>query len=433
MANVILITPTDMAGLSTSAGGAGGVSLGTEYDLTYPSNDAVYLVGYNISILNEQGIVRSAFVDTGDPGVLPNIGITGIQFNITHDFVLLLIIGEIRGVVSTLLSGNDTLTGSFGDDVFAGFGGNDTFFGGLGNDTFLGGTGINTVSYANAPAGLFAGIGAAAFNTGDAAGDSYFQIQNLTGSQFADILYGDGSANVLSGLAGDDKLVGIGGADRLDGGAGSDTAGYDASSAAGVRADLLLPGTNTGEAAGDTYISIENLAGSSFNDQLFGDNAGNVISGIMYPASASGADQLSGRGGNDILFGYDGNDRLDGGLGIDRLTGGPGNDIFRFDTVPNTSKNRDVITDFANAVGNNDTVQLNDAVFAKLGAGGTRPLNPAFFHAGPAAADANDHIIYNKATGALFYDTNGNAAGGVILVATLTNHAILTAADFVVL
>jgi len=47
--------------------------------------------------------------------------------------------------------------------------------------------------------------------------------------------------------------------------------------------------------------------------------------------------------------------------------------------------------------------------FAKLGANGA--LKPAFFHVGATAADADDHIIYNKATGALIYDANGNAAG----------------------
>jgi len=39
----------------------------------------------------------------------------------------------------------------------------------------------------------------------------------------------------------------------------------------------------------------------------------------------------------------------------------------------------------------------------------------------------------NHATGALFYDSNGNAAGGVTQLATLTNHPVLAANDFVVI
>jgi Ca2+-binding RTX toxin-like protein len=59
-------------------------------------------------------------------------------------------------------------------------------------------------------------------------------------------------------------------------------------------------------------------------------------------------------------------------------------------------------------------------------------LKPAFFHAGKTAHDANDHVVYDQATGALFYDANGNQAGGVTLFAILTTKPVLTAADFVV-
>jgi Ca2+-binding RTX toxin-like protein len=211
----------------------------------------------------------------------------------------------------------------------------------------------------------------------------------------------DDRATISAALAGNDTFVGSNKTDYLDGFRGNDTM--------------------NGNAGNDT------LFGNVGNDTLLGGLGNDLLNG------GTGADKLTGGAGIDTLLGGTGNDTLAGGLGLDRLTGGPGNDIFRFDTVPNTAINRDVITDFANAAGNNDTIQLNDAVFSKLGAGGTRALNADFFHAGPAATDANDHIIYNKATGALFYDTNGNLAGGVIQIAILTNHAMLTTADFVVL
>jgi Ca2+-binding RTX toxin-like protein len=60
-------------------------------------------------------------------------------------------------------------------------------------------------------------------------------------------------------------------------------------------------------------------------------------------------------------------------------------------------------------------------------------LNPLFFHAGAAAADANDFIVYNQANGLLSYDVNGNAAGGAIAIAVLVNHPVLAANDFVVI
>jgi hypothetical protein len=52
---------------------------------------------------------------------------------------------------------------------------------------------------------------------------------------------------------------------------------------------------------------------------------------------------------------------------------------------------------------------------------------------GAAAHDADDRIVYNKVSGALMHDSNGLAAGGVTLLAVLTNKPTLTAADFVVI
>ena len=156
--------------------------------------------------------------------------------------------------------GDDTITGSSGADTILGFSGNDTLIGGAGGDVLNGGAGNDTASYAPRPP-VFAGLEGANAN-GAAAGDSYIAVENLIGSAFNDILYGNGVANNLSGGAGNDVLVGKGGGDRFDGGIGSDTVAYDASfpnANFAIRADLLSPSANTGDAAGDVYISIENL------------------------------------------------------------------------------------------------------------------------------------------------------------------------------
>ena len=52
---------------------------------------------------------------------------------------------------------------------------------------------------------------------------------------------------------------------------------------------------------------------------------------------------------------------------------------------------------------------------------------------GTVAADANDYLVYNQATGALFYDADGNGAGAAVQIALLGTHPVLTNADFVVI
>jgi serralysin len=116
---------------------------------------------------------------------------------------------------------------------------------------------------------------------------------------------------------------------------------------------------------------------------------------------------------------------LNGQLGPDRLTGGAGPDVFVFGTALGHG-NVDQLVDFAPA----DTIDLYHAVFHGLPHG---HLAASAFFVGASAHDANDRIVYNRATGALLFDANGSTPGGAIPFATVLNHAALTAADFFVI
>ncbi len=137
---------------------------------------------------------------------------------------------------------------------------------------------------------------------------------------------------------------------------------------------------------------------------------------------------LTGNAGANVLDGGAGadNDMLNGGTGKDTLTGGAGKDTFFFNAALSAA-NSDKINDFSVA---DDTVRLENAAFTALKATGA--LASAAFYVGAAAHDASDRIIYNKTTGALSYDSNGNAAGGAVQFATLAKGLALTNADFVV-
>jgi Ca2+-binding RTX toxin-like protein len=151
---------------------------------------------------------------------------------------------------------------------------------------------------------------------------------------------------------------------------------------------------------------------------------------INVNASALSSDvTITGNAGANILTGGSGNDTLNGGLGNDTLTGGLGQDTFVFSTALNATSNRDNITDF-NVV--QDQIALENAIFTSLGLT-TGVLSASNFVSGAAAADANDWIIYNPDTGALFYDSNGSVTGGSVQIATLAAGLSLTHNDFLII
>ncbi|MEQ1950590.1 calcium-binding protein [Mesorhizobium sp. CN2-181] len=307
--------------------------------------------------------------------------------------------------------GNDWLMGGNWIDRLFGDTGDDILEGGSFEDYLSGGAGSDTASYATAGARVVAQLLTPANNEGDAAGDTYNSIEHIIGSDFDDGLVGTAGGNKLDGGKGADRIFGIDGndiltggegADYLSGGLGTDTASY-AAAAARVTVSLANPVINTGDAAGDTFNSIENLTGSAFDDYVYGNSAANVIKGAA---------------GNDIVKGYAGNDTLSGGSGAD---------IFVFNSALNAASNVDTVTDYDVAA---DTIWLDVRFFAALSTG---TLAAAAFrkNATGLAEDADDRIVFNTDTGELFYDGDGNGASVSTLFAKLTAGLALTNVDFV--
>lgn len=374
---------------------------------------------------------------------------------------------SLRGTAggNTILggSGNDRLTGRGGPDLLFGQAGNDQLFGGDGDDALNGGSGADRLSggegadrasYTESQGGVVVDLQRPGSNTGEARGDTYFDIEGIVGSRLSDDLRGDDAANSLLGGDGSDRIDGRGGndrisgqggvddlrggsgddelnggadEDRLDGGSGTDTAVYSDSSSR-VIADLAEASSNTGEADGDRYSSVENLIGSRGDDELNGTDAANRLEGgtggdIM--RGREGNDRLDGQQDDDILLGGAGQDELIGGAGTDILTGGPDSDRFIFNAALG-SGNVDEITDYT--VGT-DQFFLQRQRFSGL-ADGELPANA--FVIGSSASTTAHRIIYDDTSGNVFFDADGAGGSNAVRFASLEASLALTNADFMV-
>ncbi|HEY5711919.1 MAG TPA: hypothetical protein VIT38_08495, partial [Allosphingosinicella sp.] len=143
--------------------------------------------------------------------------------------------------------------------------------------------------------------------------------------------------------------------------------------------------------------------------------------------SGTAAINLTGNELGNQLWGNDGANILNGGAGNDVLFGFGGADTFAFATALGAG-NVDVVGDFAHGT---DKIALDDAVFA--GIGGLGALSASAFVTGTAAGDADDRIIFDSATGNIYFDADGNGAGAQVLFANVGVGSTLTASDFQVI
>ncbi len=316
-----------------------------------------------------------------------------------------LLIGDAAANRLEGLAGDDTLLGGDGDDMLYGGDGDDSLDGGAGADVLEGGAGrdllygganSDTASYRSAGGPVYVNLTTGNGALGDALGDRLASIENLDGSAYADTLVGNGSANRLGGGDGDDFLTGQGGndwleggpgADRLKGDGGSDWAVYTASAAA-VTVDLATGRGTGGEAEGDTYRGMENVAGSAAGDVLIGSSAANRLEGN------DGDDTLSGGAGADTLVGGDGDDVITGGRGTDTLDGGAGDDLFVFaagdgsDRIEGFELARDMISIIAATTAFEQLAVTGTSLGASIGYGDGDTILLVGIGAGEVGADA---------------------------------------------
>ncbi|MBK5510981.1 calcium-binding protein [Pseudomonas sp. TH15] len=228
------------------------------------------------------------------------------------------------GAGSSLLN-VEKVIGSSGADHFTANSGGLTLAGGMGDDVYT----INSVGVTvEEIEGYMGGTDQVYTNLSELHLGAF--VENLTYTGTGDFTgYGNDESNIIISGAGNDVLSGGKGWDVLNGGAGIDIVSY-ADSKEGLTASLGWA-PRSGDAVYHTYIDIEGLRGSQFDDQLYGDSGDNI---------------LEGGAGFDMLYGGDGNDHIYGGLASgldtqgyasDRLSGGAGDDVIVSDAFDVTS------------------------------------------------------------------------------------------------
>jgi len=295
-------------------------------------------------------------------------------------------------------AGNLKATGNAADNVIIGNSGNNSLIGLGGADTLDGGSGVDTVLYSASHAAVNVSLATGTGSGGDAQGDSLSNIENVTGSSYADTIEGSSGNNVLKG------------------GSGTDTLSY-AHAASGVAVNLSLTTAQaTGGAGTDSVSSFENLTGSDFNDSLTGSTTANVLTGGNGNDTmdgGAGGDKLLGGNGGDQLIGGDGNDSLTGGGGADILTGGLGTDRFIFTAAADTpaGAGADRIADFNHA--ESDKIDLS-------------AIDANTVTAGDQAFTFIDNQPFHHVSGELHYVSNPN---GIVIEGDVNGDGV---ADFAV-
>jgi Ca2+-binding RTX toxin-like protein len=195
--------------------------------------------------------------------------------------------------------------------------------------------------------------------------------------------------------------------------------------------DAINEVSNSGTDEVQSYISYT-LANNLENLTLLGSSAINAKgNGLNNTILGNGNNNgLDGLAGNDRLDGGAANDTISGGAGNDILIGGDGNDVFIFNATLNVKSNLDNIADFTTE---SDKIHLSKAIFKAFATIGY--LSEAAFYTSADALkghDNDDRIIFNSATGALYYDADGSGKGAAVQFATLIGVTDLSAADFLI-
>jgi hypothetical protein len=435
-----------------------------------------------------QNAVGSAYNDTFKSGTLANFfsggaGSDTVDYSASTAAVIVNLssttIGGVAGnsgsggtgsyAVGDTYSSIENVTGSTFSDLFYASAGANAFNGG-------GGTGIDTVSYAASTLAVIADLSGGTIS-GDATGDTYVGITNLTGGSGDDTLTGltaggstldggvgndtlngSGGFNILLGGAGNDimTVTGTGGNNTLNGGAGNDTmtasgngnlfnggTGGDTmsgaagstnntavytNSGAGVTVDLVTGlgsgvggDTTVSDAIGDHLSNIQNVVGTTFSDTFVGNSSTNIFTGgggagidtVSYFESTTSVNASLAAAGAGGTLG----DALgDTYIGITNLTGGSANDILVGLVAGGSTLTGNAGADTLTSTGNNNTLfgGSGDDIMTGTGANNLFVGGTGADNMSVTGGGANNTASYANSAAGVVINLTSTAIAGVV-------------------
>ena len=347
--------------------------------------------------------------DNGEPQLIANASNTAANYELVSfggygTNLPSYVVGPAPTASTQFTNYSDTVTltagGTYdalgGNDVVTGSAYADRVYGNIGNDTINGNGGADI---------LYGGSGNDRLNGGDL-------VDQLYGGEGNDILIGSLGNDYLYGGAGNDALADWYGSDWMEGGAGNDT--YSVYNSGSIIVEATGYGTNDRVAAGVSFT----LAANDAIENLTTVNA-----------AATAAINLTGNGYAQYVTGNAGANRINGAGGNDVLTGGAGADAFVF-TAPLGVGNVDRITDFSTV---SDSFWIDDAAFSGMFRTGYAIASTAFrANTSGFAQDSTDRIIYDQDSGGLFFDRDGIGGAARVQFATVGTYLAMSSADFFV-
>nr|WP_321265544.1 calcium-binding protein [uncultured Sulfurimonas sp.] len=279
------------------------------------------------------------------------------------------------------LEGSDTLDGRGGGDELYGGAGNDTLYSGSGDDTIDGGDDADAVNYQNALNGVVVrldkpdGADHDDYSTGYG-DDTLLNIEDVTGSNHNDTIYGNSGTNYIMGMDGDDDIIAGRGYDFIDGGDGSDWISYYSPDypnratnstymediqgiTVTMGSDFVMVKETSTDRLIDLIKDVEEVSGTTGNDYIWGLASNSATTAVDEKFwGHEGNDNLRGWAGNDELYGGADDDYLLSGRGVDFSDGGEGVDFLHlyYDSIRNKAVQQIRLSDEVDKVG---TVQYS--------------------------------------------------------------------------